>query len=118
MNMKRILPLRKYGFLYGLSAILVLFMASCNDASQQDAPRVVVIGVDGMSPDGIRHADTPHMDALMASGAYSFKARAVLTTSSSQNWASMMMGAGPVQHGITSNARRPAPARLPPAYRS
>ncbi len=104
MNMKRILPLRKYGFLYGLSAILVLFMASCNDASQQDAPRVVVIGVDGMSPDGIRHADTPHMDALMASGAYSFKARAVLTTSSSQNWASMMMGAGPVQHGVTSNA--------------
>ncbi len=110
MNMKRIIPLRKHGCLYGLSAILLLFMASCSDASQQagqDAPRVVVIGVDGMSPDGIRHADTPHLDALMAGGAYSFKARAVLTTSSSQNWASMIMGTGPVQHGITSNDWRP-----------
>lgn len=31
-------------------------------------------------------------------------ARAVLPTSSSPNWASMIMGAGPEQHGITSNA--------------
>ena len=108
--MKHIIPLRKHGFIYGLSAMLLPFMVSCSDASQQtgrDAPRVVVIGVDGMSPDGIRHADTPHLDTLMAGGAYSFKARAVLTTSSSQNWSSMIMGAGPVQHGITSNAWQP-----------
>ena len=26
-----------------------------------------------------------------------------MTSSSSQNWASMIMGAGPEQHGITSN---------------
>ena len=110
MNMKHIIPLRKHGFIYGLSAMLLPFMVSCSYASQQtgqDAPRVVVIGVDGMSPDGIRHADTPHLDVLMAGGAYSFKARAVLTTSSSQNWSSMIMGAGPVQHGITSNAWQP-----------
>ena len=64
---------------------------------------VLVIGVDGMSPDGIRMAETPNMDRLMAEGSYTLHARAVLPSSSSPNWASMIMGAGPEQHGITSN---------------
>jgi predicted AlkP superfamily pyrophosphatase or phosphodiesterase len=64
---------------------------------------VVVIGVDGLSPDGILHADTPAMDQLMANGAFTMRARAVLPTSSSPNWASMIMGADPIHHGITSN---------------
>lgn len=68
---------------------------------------VVIIGCDGMSPDGVQKADTPVMDRLMQEGAYSFHARAVMPTSSSSNWASMMMGAGPEQHGITSNDWQP-----------
>ncbi|MCH7687279.1 MAG: alkaline phosphatase family protein, partial [Planctomycetes bacterium] len=59
---------------------------------------------DGMRPDGILHAETPNLDTLIAGGAYSFKARGVLPTSSSPNWASMINGAGPEQHGMTSNA--------------
>lgn len=84
-----------------------LFLVFCSFAPSQhvaDTARVVLIGVDGMSPDGIRNAHTPHMDSLMANGAYSFHARAVRPTSSSQNWASMIMGAAPEQHGVTSNA--------------
>ena len=65
---------------------------------------VIVIGVDGMSPDGIRSAKTPNLDRLVEEGASTFTARGVLPTSSSPNWASMIMGAGPEQHGITSNA--------------
>ncbi len=65
---------------------------------------ILVIGVDGMSPDGIRQAKTPNIDWLVANGASTFRARGVLPSSSSPNWASMIMGAGPVQHGITSNA--------------
>lgn len=64
----------------------------------------MVIGVDGMSPDGIQQANTPTLDFLMKNGAFTLKARAVMPTSSSPNWASMIMGAGPEQHGITSNA--------------
>ncbi|MBM3290894.1 MAG: hypothetical protein FJY92_12150, partial [Candidatus Hydrogenedentes bacterium] len=64
---------------------------------------VVVIGVDGMAPFGIEAADTPNLDALMKRGAYTMHARAVMPTSSSPNWASMIMGAGPEQHGVTSN---------------
>ncbi|AUP80561.1 alkaline phosphatase family protein [Flavivirga eckloniae] len=70
----------------------------------QKAKHVVVIGFDGLSPDGLKHANTPTFDKLMQEGAYSLQARAVLPTSSSTNWASMIMGVGPEQHGITSNS--------------
>lgn len=65
--------------------------------------RVIVIGVDGLSPDGVRRAETPVMDRMMAGGVWSLRGRGVMPTSSSPNWASMIMGAGPEQHGITSN---------------
>ncbi|MCY3739984.1 MAG: alkaline phosphatase [Candidatus Poribacteria bacterium] len=75
---------------------------------------VVIIGCDGMSPDGIQKAKTPNMDALMQRGAYTMRARAVMPTSSSPNWASMLMGAGPEQHGVTSNDWRPDKFALAP----
>jgi predicted AlkP superfamily pyrophosphatase or phosphodiesterase len=68
-----------------------------------DVNHVLVIGVDGLGPVGIETAATPHIDRLMAQGAHTFKARAVMPTSSSPNWASMIMGAGPEQHGILGN---------------
>ncbi len=74
------------------------------EAPTLDIEHVVVIGFDGLSPDGLQNAATPTFDKLMQEGAYSLHARAVLPTSSSTNWASMIMGAGPEQHGITSNA--------------
>jgi hypothetical protein len=64
---------------------------------------LIIIGVDAMSPNGIINAVTPVMDELMANGSYTLNARGVLPTSSSTNWASMVSGAGPEQHGITSN---------------
>lgn len=65
---------------------------------------VIVIGFDGLSPDGLYNAHTPTFDSIIKQGASTMHARAVLPTSSSPNWASMIMGAGPEQHGITSNA--------------
>lgn len=56
-----------------------------------------------MSPAGIAQADTPVLDSLMAVGAWTMHARGVMPTSSSPNWASMIMGAGPEWHGITTN---------------
>ncbi len=95
-------------WLFHLGAV-ILVLSCAVPGTQQDAgsQRVLIIGVDALSPDGIRQARTPHMDSLMAGGAFSLAARAVLTTSSSQNWASMIMGAGPEQHGITSNSWEP-----------
>ncbi len=77
--------------------------ASAPGATPRRANHVIIIGVDGLSPDGVRTADTPTLDQLMAQGAWSLHARGVLPTTSGANWASMIGGAGPEQHGVTSN---------------
>lgn len=64
---------------------------------------LVIIGCDGMSPDGVRQAHAPVMKRMMREGAFTLHGRGVMPTSSSPNWASMIMGAGPEQHGVTSN---------------
>jgi len=75
---------------------------------------VVIIGVDGMSPKGVEVAKTPHMHQLMREGAYTLHARGVMPTVSSPNWASMIMGAGPEQHGVTSNDWEQDKYEIPP----
>ncbi|WP_111309184.1 alkaline phosphatase family protein [Confluentibacter sediminis] len=78
----------------------------CVSIKAQELPQikhVVVMGFDGLSPDGLAHANTPTFDKVINEGASTMHARSVLPSSSSTNWASMIMGAGPEQHGITSN---------------
>jgi len=84
--------------------------ASCSQPSgapDETYPRgidhVIVIGVDGLSPDGLQKAQTPVIDSLIQTGSIKWKARTVLTSASSQNWASMLMGTGPEIHGIINN---------------
>src|SRR5262245_28038581 len=64
---------------------------------------LVVIGCDGFGSIGFTGSNTPVLHRLMKEGAYTLRARGVMPTSSSPNWASMIMGAGPEQHGVTSN---------------
>jgi predicted AlkP superfamily pyrophosphatase or phosphodiesterase len=95
--------------------ILITFtLSSCS----QKIEHVIIIGVDGMSPDGIKNASTPELDKLIERGAYTLHARNVLPSSSSQNWASMIMGAGPEQHGITSNKWQLDNHELPPVVKT
>jgi hypothetical protein len=94
-------------YFFLLQTIGLLALWSCDSRTAETnygIAHVIVIGFDGLSPDGLRKADTPTFDRLMAEGAHTLHARAVLPSSSSPNWASMIMGAGPEQHGITSNA--------------
>ncbi|WP_050989668.1 alkaline phosphatase family protein [Galbibacter orientalis] len=86
------------------TSLLGLWSCHNNSTENREIKHVVVIGFDGLSPDGIRNASTPNFDKVIAEGASTMRARAVLPTSSSSNWASMIMGASPSQHGITSNA--------------
>ncbi len=87
--------------------LLLILITNAGFSQTTKTKRVILIGVDGMSPDGINNANTPYMDALVNGGSSTFTARAVLPTSSSPNWASMIMGAGPDQHGVTSNSWEP-----------
>jgi predicted AlkP superfamily pyrophosphatase or phosphodiesterase len=65
--------------------------------------RVLVVGVDGLGAFALRDSPPPNIAALMKRGSWTLKARGVLPTVSSPNWASMIMGAGPERHGVTSN---------------
>ena len=73
---------------------------------EESPSTVFFIGVDGLSVDGLTKANTPTLDMFMKMGASSLKARGVMPTSSGPNWGSMLLGAGPEQHGITSNGWR------------
>lgn len=92
-----------------ISIGIVISLWSCTFKKENETfvpkgiKHVVVIGVDGMSPDGIVKAKTPMLDSMMVNGAATLHARSVLPSSSSPNWASMLMGANTEQHGITSN---------------
>lgn len=78
-------------------------LSSLATAQVPGVKHVVLIGIDGLSPSGIRASQVPEFTRLLAEGAGTMHARAVMPTSSSPNWASMIMGAGPEQHGVTSN---------------
>ena len=89
------------------SLAVAAFAAFTSVSAAPLARHVVLIGVDGLSPRGILETETPHLRALAQRGAHTWHARAVMPTSSSPNWASMIMGAGPEQHGVTSNDWQP-----------
>src|SRR5215831_2960853 len=85
-------------------AFLVLTAASLSTASPiPNLEHVLVIGCDGFGSVGFTQTNTPVLHRLMQGGAYTLHDRGVMPTSSSPNWASMIMGAGPEQHGVTSN---------------
>lgn len=96
---------------------LTICLSSCHQSTDPmgDHQHIIVIGIDGLSPNGITQAHTPTLDSLIAHGAATFHARTVLPSSSSSNWASMIMGADTEQHGITSNAWERDQYTLPPA---
>lgn len=93
---------------------MLLWSCFREDNKVPEIDNIVLIGLDGLSPDGILQANTPVLDLMVSEGAHTFKARSVLPSSSSSNWASMIMGADTEQHGITSNGWEPDQFILPP----
>lgn len=98
-------PIRSFCALAALVAACAVAGAAAADIAppSRKADHVIIIGVDGMSPDGVMKAETPTLDQMMAGGSWSLHARGVLPTTSGANWASILTGAGPEQHGVTSN---------------
>jgi predicted AlkP superfamily pyrophosphatase or phosphodiesterase len=84
---------------------LALFLSSgCKTAWKVPlAHRVLLIGIDGMGAAGFQAAKTPYLKQLAREGALSIKARSVMPTVSTPSWGSILTGAGPEQHGMTSN---------------
>ncbi len=116
MNTNKMNSFRKFTKCLFIGTALALALAACRneDAGIKGIEHVLVIGIDALSPDGIANAHTPNIDSLIKEGAYTMHARGVLPTSSGPNWASVLMGAGPEQHGITGNDSDPLEPVLPP----
>jgi len=95
----------KKSFIYLLVAICIL--PSCDHKPKRLFEHVVVIGIDGLTSDGLQRAETPVMDELIANGAVKYDVRAVLPTSSAANWGAMIHGVGTEASGITSNKWEP-----------
>ncbi|MFN3228226.1 MAG: alkaline phosphatase family protein [Asticcacaulis sp.] len=96
-------------------AVFVALSAVATPATAEPARHVIIIGVDGLSTDGVRKAKMPVLRDMMAKGSTSLYARGVMPTSSSSNWASMINGAGPEQHGVTNNYWRVGKYKFPTA---
>jgi arylsulfatase A-like enzyme len=78
--------------------------ALAQPAPSPPQPHFAVIGIDGLSVDGVRNTRSPHLHAFMDhQAAWTLEARAVMPTLSSPNWESVITGSAPEQHGITSN---------------
>ena len=76
--------------------------------------QLVIIGIDGLSAEAVRTAAVPNLKRVMNAGSWTLKARGVMPTVSSPNWASIIMGAGPEQHGVTSNEWKPFQFEIAP----
>ncbi len=90
-----------YTLVTGALAVLTL---SCQQKYPKGIKHVIVIGIDGMSVQGLLEANTPCMDSLMQNGAFNYKVRSVIPTVSLPNWAAMVNGAGPEITGVTNNS--------------
>ena len=103
--------------IFALCTLLVFF--SCqNSQYPKGIKHVVVIGIDGMSVQGFLEASTPCMDSLLQNGAYSYKVRCVLPTSSKPNWNAMLSGAGPEVTGVIDNSWKRNFNEFPPVAMS
>jgi len=83
-------------------------------------PRVILFSIDGMRPDALDAAATPHIDRLRANGASTGSARTVMPSVTLPCHLAMLRGVDSSRHGITSNnfqpLARPVPSLLDVAH--
>jgi hypothetical protein len=70
---------------------------------EEAAKKVLLIGIDGVRPDYLADVRTPHLDSLIANGAYSDSAYTTRPTISGPGWSSMLTGVWPAKHGVVTN---------------
>ena len=112
MNRKLI----NHTFFISIFALAFLFMTSCcqNKQHPEGIEHVIIIGIDGMSVQGLLEAEAPCMDSLLRNGAYNYKVRSVLPSVSAPNWNAMLCGAGPEITGVIDNSWGRGIDKFPP----
>lgn len=87
-----------------LSTLVFLLLSITISAQSTATKHVILIGIDGVSDEAFQYANTPTINSLIKQGVISLKTRGVMPAASAPNWATVLNGAGPEQHGITSNS--------------
>lgn len=96
-----------------LSALSIL--TGCSRESREPrAEHVIILGFDAMSARGLQRAETPTFNYMIDGGAVSLRTRCVRSTSSSQNWMSMVSAAPIEQHTVYTNNWKRGEATVPP----
>ena len=75
--------------------------------------RAIVFLVDGMRPDGLQAARTPFLDKVLERGAFTFKARSVMPTTTLPCHTSLFFSVPPEVHGIRGNTWQVLPTHIP-----
>ncbi|MFN2233768.1 MAG: alkaline phosphatase family protein [Anaerolineales bacterium] len=84
-----------------------------NSTQQSTHPRVVLILVDGMRPDGLELADTPNMDAIVHAGTFTLKAETTFPSVTLPCHTSLFLSVPPERHGILTNTWVPQVRPVP-----
>jgi len=97
-----------------LSVCLLGLLPCCASDAEVRTPAVLVIGIDGVRPDALQQADTPHLDRLAREGAVSWDAYAggragedqptQQATSSGPGWSSILTGVWRDRHQVADNS--------------
>jgi predicted AlkP superfamily pyrophosphatase or phosphodiesterase len=83
--------------------LILVLLISFSRCKKQDTPRVVIIGIDGLSVEGFEKSKHPNLDQLIKDGVLSLNTRTVMPSVTLPNWTSHLTSGGPEQHGVTSN---------------
>lgn len=92
--------------------LLCLLLATAARArGAGEVEHVVVIGLDGCRPEAIQQAGGPFLKELLQQAAWTWKASAVLPSVTHVNFASILTGSTPEQHGIAAKEWNPGDRR-------
>jgi predicted AlkP superfamily pyrophosphatase or phosphodiesterase len=97
--------------------LLALFLSALSLCGAAEVRTVIIFAVDGLGANVLRARMPPHFREFQRESAYSLEARGVMPTLTFPNFASMLSGAGPEQHGVTSNDWRPDKFSIAPSCR-
>ncbi len=90
--------------LFNLLITIVFFIPAFSIQAQPASPKhVILIGIGGLSAEDFQYSETPAINSLVAQGVISVKTRGVMPAAGPPNWASILSGAGPEQHGVTNS---------------
>src|SRR5580658_9690598 len=95
--------------------LLALLLLAVPLSAAPEVRTVIIFAVDGLGANVLRARMPPHFREFQRESAYSLGARGVMPTVTFPNFASMLSGAGPEQHGVTSNEWRPDKFTIAPS---